>query len=349
MDSSNQLLLPISIVLLLGIWACGLVWSVVVVRLVRGAPVVRYEPRRPVPWFGIDLFAVALLAIAVPVLTAAAGRKCFGIEDGVPAAVDEGAPDTGHPIGRLLMGDQGGWVFALCALAAVVVAPLVEEFLFRLVFQGWLEAVERGRRPRTSGRRATAVPPGPPAEPVDPANPYVSPAGEVAAEAPRGFAHAVRTRRRVLPIGVLPIFISSLLFAALHFRPSEPAQPLEQLVFLLVMWQVSSLLVFILAAGLLRFRSGATLKDFGIVPGKLLPDVRLGLVAYVAVCPPVYLLMFLVKSVAPETWVVDPFPLFFFAIALGFLYFRTHRIVPSIVTHAAFNGTTVFLAWLATG
>ena len=186
----------------------------------------------------------------------------------------------------------------------------------------------------------------PPRGPVDPDNPYLSPAGDATAGVPGGFAHAVRTRRRVLPIGVPPIFISSLLFAVLHFRPAGPERPLEQLVFLIVVWQVSSVLILGMAVVLVRFRTGATLRDFGIVPDKLLSDVRLGLLAYVAICAPVYFLMYLAQEIAPKGWVVDPIPLFLLAIAFGFLYFRTHRIVPSVVTHAAFNGTTVVLAWL---
>jgi membrane protease YdiL (CAAX protease family) len=41
----------------------------------------------------------------------------------------------------------------------------------------------------------------------------------------------------------------------------------------------------------------------------------------------------------------DPVALFILALVLGTLYYRTHRIVPSIVTHAAFNATTLLLLW----
>jgi len=39
-------------------------------------------------------------------------------------------------------------------------------------------------------------------------------------------------------------------------------------------------------------------------------------------------------------------PLFFFALVLGTLYYRTHRLLPLIVLHAALNGTSLLLAWL---
>lgn len=42
---------------------------------------------------------------------------------------------------------------------------------------------------------------------------------------------------------------------------------------------------------------------------------------------------------------VAPFSLFPLALVLGYLYQRTHRIVPSIVCHAMFNATTLLAVW----
>ena len=41
----------------------------------------------------------------------------------------------------------------------------------------------------------------------------------------------------------------------------------------------------------------------------------------------------------------EPIPLFLLALVLGFLYQRTHRIIPSIVTHALFNLFSMILLW----
>jgi membrane protease YdiL (CAAX protease family) len=41
----------------------------------------------------------------------------------------------------------------------------------------------------------------------------------------------------------------------------------------------------------------------------------------------------------------EPVPLFFLALVLGYLYYRTHRIVPSIVAHAVFNAFTMAMLW----
>jgi membrane protease YdiL (CAAX protease family) len=42
-----------------------------------------------------------------------------------------------------------------------------------------------------------------------------------------------------------------------------------------------------------------------------------------------------------------PVPLFFYALALGYLYNRTHRIAPSIVAHLALNSTSMAMLFLA--
>ena len=44
---------------------------------------------------------------------------------------------------------------------------------------------------------------------------------------------------------------------------------------------------------------------------------------------------------------VAPFSLFPLGLALGYLYQRTHRIVPSMVCHALFNATSLVALWLA--
>lgn len=41
----------------------------------------------------------------------------------------------------------------------------------------------------------------------------------------------------------------------------------------------------------------------------------------------------------------EPVPLFFLALVLGYIYQRTHRILPSIVTHATFNAFAMFILW----
>ena len=51
----------------------------------------------------------------------------------------------------------------------------------------------------------------------------------------------------------------------------------------------------------------------------------------------------LLFALAHATQWPDPVPLFLFALMLGYLYQRTHRILPSIVAHFVCNGTYVIL------
>jgi membrane protease YdiL (CAAX protease family) len=41
----------------------------------------------------------------------------------------------------------------------------------------------------------------------------------------------------------------------------------------------------------------------------------------------------------------EPIPLFLLALVLGFLYQRTHRIIPCIVTHSLFNLFSMIILW----
>ena len=99
---------------------------------------------------------------------------------------------------------------------------------------------------------------------------------------------------------------------------------------------------------LLRAQRGATAADFGWAPKKLAGDAGLGLLAFVAVAPAVFSMQWLFQELLNHLFplakvAADPLPLFYFALVLGTLYYRTHRIVPSIVTHAALNATTLAL------
>ena len=78
---------------------------------------------------GIKAFAV----IAVPV---------FGIQ----YVLVQWYPSE-HPLVKMVRDEPGSQTLILATLMAVIVAPLVEEFLFRVVLQGWLEKREsRWRR-----------------------------------------------------------------------------------------------------------------------------------------------------------------------------------------------------------
>ena len=62
-----------------------------------------------------------------------------------------------HPLIESLLEDSGGMFFVVGGFAAVIVAPIVEEFLFRVFLQGWLENLAAYRQAVRVGRE---FPPG---------------------------------------------------------------------------------------------------------------------------------------------------------------------------------------------
>ncbi len=311
------------------------------------------EPRRPVPWNGLDVLVVlgayllllwtlvlaAHWGLGIPVgmgsKTSAGGSQAAGSTGGDRAVA--GGKDHVSPGGRAgpvrLGGDRAAAVgknrgapsvkeetamnplvvvlarrhqprtLLLCGFAAVLAAPLAEEFLIRLLLQGWLEAVEGRWRKR------------------------------------------VRLLRRLWP-GLLPVLLASALFAAVHLRRAvPPPENIDALLVLYALDAVARLLAVAFAVGYLRLHRGATAADLGFIPEKLPRDLALGLAALVFVAPFLFSVQFVVGRILPKTVAADPVTLFFFAAMMGIVYFRTHRIAPSIVMHAAFNAVMLTLAW----
>ena len=191
-------------------------WSIVIGRLRRGEPILRWQPRRAVPWgladlvgffalllivnnavvvisrmlFGVpvritadttaavDVVGLAILnigyflflAIALAYLIFARraslhdlgihpreigrdvwlGAKAFvmlaPIVYGIQALLVQWWPSH-HPLVESLRANRDWGMLVAGAIAAVVAAPLFEEFAFRLIFQGWLENAAAVIRP----------------------------------------------------------------------------------------------------------------------------------------------------------------------------------------------------------
>ena len=69
------------------------------------------------------------------------------------ATYDPEQANAAHPLAKLVA-EGNLWVLLLCFFSAVIVAPVVEEFLFRVLLQGWFEALEhRWRRQMPTLRR----------------------------------------------------------------------------------------------------------------------------------------------------------------------------------------------------
>jgi membrane protease YdiL (CAAX protease family) len=288
--------------IVLAIWACLAVWAVVVTRWRRGLPILPYQPRRPVPWRGIDLLFVLAFYLVSVILLGSLARPILGPEIvRGPAIYDLEKATAAHTIANLLA-EANVWVLLLCVLSAVVVAPIVEEFLFRVLLQGWLETLQRRLRPR------------------------------------------MPSLQRWVPGAIGPVAITSCLFALMHFRVQGPPRHVSYRVYEVAGSLIVGLAVTAFAVLMLRVRAGATVEDLGVAPDKLLADVRLGMLAFAGLAAPMYAAMLLLGKLLPSYIAPDPLVLFFFSVALGTLYYRTHRIVPAIVLHMSLNATSLAMA-----
>jgi membrane protease YdiL (CAAX protease family) len=282
-----------------GVCASMAAWAVFVTR----PSILRYRPRRHVPWGGIHLGAVVLMYLALALLMNLLIVVYFPGELMEAPSVPSGSElDSMHPIVRLFVQGSPG-VLVACGLMAVVVAPIVEEFFFRVLLQGWLEA-----RQRRWCRRIPAL-------------------------------------RRLMPGAAWPIVLVSLVFAAMHFRGEGPAPS----ILLLAVDSVAKIITIGLAVVLFRFHPKATAADLGWEPKQFFRDVGLGLLSFAALGAPLYAMMLFIRLQLPESVTPDPFVLFPFSLALGYLYYRTHSIVPSIVLHMALNATSLAMLLLAIG
>lgn len=338
---------PPAAVALVGLLAAGslAMWLLAVRRLRAGEPLVPFEPRRPVPWGGIEvllivlgyLFANGLAAIyfVAPVgedatvsvvssltlaitglaslLVIAAGAVLLwraagatwrdlglsrrhllpDVRLGLAAGLAITAPvyaiqsifttlfkfESEHPLIEMVERGQNFTIFAVAVFLAVGVAPLAEEFLFRVLLQGWLEArqtrgmAERQLNAGILGNSATRVEnaESPAAVSVDSDNPYAAP----------------------------------------------PAIPLS------------------LPNSAAPTPNAATLDaQIALVAGQLVPG-------WAPLVTSAVIFALLHATQGP-----DPIALLPLALVLGYLYRQTHRLVPSLVAHAFLNATSMLLLWL---
>jgi len=274
------------------------IWIWVCVRWRQGKAIIPLARRRPVPWQTQDVLFLFLIYLLVPIM-ATRVVPGWAEADAEQQAADQ-KPELAHPAEQLLRTNHPGAI-AVSVVLAVVVAPLIEEFIFRVLLQGWLEAV-------WSRRRRT--------QPV----------------------------LRSAPFSWMPIVLPAVLFSLMHLRSSKEPLSTNYLTLLFLAQMAAYLVTLGMAIVLLRFAAGATAADLGWKPEKLRSDVKLGLLALLAVIGPVLKLQGVLIDLMKKSridYAPDPIPLFFLALVLGLLYHRTHRIAPSLVLHMAFNAAAV--------
>jgi membrane protease YdiL (CAAX protease family) len=152
---------------------------------------------------------------------------------------------SSHPLIEMLQKTPSPGMFALTCFSAVIVAPLSEEFAFRVLLQGWLEKIAQGNERTDAILLGGHTPPEPPAivdldraasaepgtarpiAPVDYANPYAPPPALSAPEKlPTAEPLEHTEPSRLWP---LPILVSALVFSLLHWSHGPDWVPLSVL------------------------------------------------------------------------------------------------------------------------
>jgi membrane protease YdiL (CAAX protease family) len=317
---------PVAVIALVMIVGGIVVWGYILRCLLLRRSIVAFEPRRQVPWNGLDVLLVAIVYVLIGSTLAFAAQELLGWRLTPPDAVatsdqpaampeaevagDDTEADDGpdlersHALVVLLAGESSSAVFLLCMVTAVIVAPVTEEFLFRLLMQGFFEKVDFGCRRvlRYSGKL----------------------------------------------VGLGPIVFTSLLFASMHARPVGAPDPAEYLIRGMALHALASTSAVVLGVVYLMRVRRATWQDLGVRLDMLPKDLGLAITTFLAVVVPVAIMQQVLAWAFPNM-VPDPIPLFFLAVALGYLYFRTHRVMPAILLHMIFNGMSlaVFLVLMA--
>ncbi len=142
------------------------VWGVVFRRLARGESVLPLEPRRPVPWGGLAVVLVVVTFLASAIVLDRVSRNLLGhgIQRSAAAIEVAGAEPreqgNEHPLVIAVGESRNLAALAAALFVGVIVAPVSEEFFFRLLVQGWLEKLDwKWRRVLWPGSRVFGLAP----------------------------------------------------------------------------------------------------------------------------------------------------------------------------------------------
>ncbi len=281
------------------------------------------------------------------------------------AGTDEKNLATQHPLARLLIRSRSTpWAFEtllLCFFVAAVAAPFAEEFLFRVLFQGTLE---------NYALQAVLPLPGTPRRPFADAE-STAPSDDVPSAVSSAPLSATEFRwtdpttpmeRRAFYLRsafaiLVPASVFGLIHAGAPDTPEEARDP-ETLTRLSKTMLAAGLAnVATLAVGLLFLRrlTGATTGDVGLGPeftykaGRCFASLRRfaldfyrGVAAFAFVAPIVFGANAALRSLFPNA-IVDPLPIFIFALAEGVVYWRIRRYATVVGMHVALNATSFAL------
>ncbi len=319
----------------------------------------------PKSWFP-DFASVQ--SVATPAESASA--------DGAPSTVQTDAERnlaTQHPLARLLIRSRSTpWAFEtllLCFFVAVIAAPFAEEFLFRVLLQGTLEnyALQAVLPPPGTSRRpfadATTT-----AEPKNADDAETDDAPQVAVpDVPsatefRWLDPTTPMERRAFYLRsafaiLVPAFVFGLIHAGAPETPEEARDPetLNRLFRTMLAAGIANVAALIFGLLVLRRSSGATTGDVGFGPeftykaGRFFASLRRfaldfyrGVAVFAFIAPVVFGANAGLRALFPNA-IVDPFPIFLFALVEGVVYWRVRRYASVVGMHVALNATSFAL------
>ncbi|MDR2116335.1 MAG: CPBP family intramembrane metalloprotease [Planctomycetaceae bacterium] len=268
------------------------------------------EKKHLVFWNGFDVFLlfflwITLLGIGVGIMLQVFSGQTDSIDVVQPVVTT-----THHPLSQLLEQSKKSPVILFVAFfCGVLTAPLTEEFLFRLLFQGWLE------KKSNDWRKICRY------------SEYFS----------------LRLLRFLFLPEFFSIFIVSFLFALAH-GGKRTEQPVDVQFYSMIGIGIVNLFLFCFGIFYLAVIRGVPIRAFLFRANRIFYDLCIALGTFLIFSPFIFSLHWLLRNNFPDS-VTDPIPLFFFSIILGVLYFRTGRLFPCIMLHAFLNGfsLTVFI------
>ncbi|MDO4550510.1 MAG: CPBP family glutamic-type intramembrane protease [Planctomycetia bacterium] len=202
---------------------------------------------------------------------------------------------TQHPLFQFLQTDPSVFKYFFAFFFAVLWIPFIEEFLFRVILQGWCEKKERlfFGISRQNGWRS--------------------------------------------------VFFIAIFFSLMHYRSADTPVPDVQELWLSFIANIFGQMILLICVFVLFIRMNQiTLPDLGIQLRYWKKDISYGILAFSACALPVYLIQGALTHICTSHgFSADQFSLIPISLVFGMLYWRTHRILPSFVTHAIFNLTAV--------
>lgn len=147
--------------------------------------------------------------------------------------------------------------------------------------------------------------------------------------------------------GLFAVFVTAFIFAARHFRFADAAVPAwETLWAMTIAHAVASLVFLVCGVGYFVATHRVTVPRVRRVVRHIPRDVLLALATFLWLGP----LTLLIHVALQHCWpgvVLDPIPLFVFALGLGELSRRTGRLTASITLHVALNATSLAVMWVS--